>query len=247
MPAKTYTCTICGETVTKPKSYAIGDGKRACRTHEETQKAREEILEKKLAEAQEELRKALEKNERRQNELVFREHNPSQVCWCCGRIGVEQKAFFMAMLYEQEKYTLRTGKIPNPFIPDDVRESLAALKGTLCLWYCRYDKENRFNSNFRFFTYYQYQAAMIGGLFLACPHCVKKHKLKTMTQEQQDKEQEEGVDEFWKKLQAHAVAYELLLKPALQEVALSELEKEALNRPPDEKVTENTNQSAASV
>lgn len=37
MGFRTYTCVICGEQVTKPRSYAYGEG-RACRSHEEVQK-----------------------------------------------------------------------------------------------------------------------------------------------------------------------------------------------------------------
>ena len=36
MPPKTFKCAICGEEITKPKSYAYKNG-RACRTHEGVQ------------------------------------------------------------------------------------------------------------------------------------------------------------------------------------------------------------------
>jgi hypothetical protein len=39
MSFKTFTCAICGAEVTKPKSYALADGKRACRIHQEAQDA----------------------------------------------------------------------------------------------------------------------------------------------------------------------------------------------------------------
>lgn len=38
MPPKIFECMICGEEVTKPKSYAIGKG-RACRHHHQSQQA----------------------------------------------------------------------------------------------------------------------------------------------------------------------------------------------------------------
>ena len=44
MPAKTYECFICGEQVSKPKSWSVarlglGDEGRACRSHEVVQEA----------------------------------------------------------------------------------------------------------------------------------------------------------------------------------------------------------------
>ena len=44
MGFKTYTCVICGESVTKRNSYVHGDG-RACRTHEEVIVSQKEIAE----------------------------------------------------------------------------------------------------------------------------------------------------------------------------------------------------------
>ena len=34
MPPKTIKCAICSETVMKSQTYNIGDGKRACKSHE---------------------------------------------------------------------------------------------------------------------------------------------------------------------------------------------------------------------
>jgi len=47
MSSKTFTCVICGEEVSKRKSLSFKDG-RACRHHEELQKALKEAEEEKL-------------------------------------------------------------------------------------------------------------------------------------------------------------------------------------------------------
>lgn len=43
MPIATVKCDICGETVNKCRTLTIGDGKRACRIHSETQIAVNEM------------------------------------------------------------------------------------------------------------------------------------------------------------------------------------------------------------
>jgi hypothetical protein len=44
MAHKTFICSVCGETVTKPGSYALPNGTRACRKHEEAQSAHEKTV-----------------------------------------------------------------------------------------------------------------------------------------------------------------------------------------------------------
>ena len=43
MPIKTVTCCLCGNQVSKRKSFAMPQGGRACETHPEAQKIAEEI------------------------------------------------------------------------------------------------------------------------------------------------------------------------------------------------------------
>jgi len=59
MPPKIFTCSLCRKQVTKPKSYALGDGSRACRHHQEAFQKHQELTK---AIANESRLKALQKH-----------------------------------------------------------------------------------------------------------------------------------------------------------------------------------------
>lgn len=90
MPAKTFICKICGETVSKPKSYAYKDG-RACRAHEETIKehnAREAkaVLDKRREEERAKRREEDRRLEREEKDALFKSiETRNAPCHCCRR------------------------------------------------------------------------------------------------------------------------------------------------------------------
>jgi hypothetical protein len=95
MGHKTFTCSICGETVTKPQSYSLPDGSRACRTHQEAQDARQAIINDEAAKRQQ----AKEAFENRKNR--FRREMPSDTnCNCahCKAKGVMRNILAMIRL-----------------------------------------------------------------------------------------------------------------------------------------------------
>jgi hypothetical protein len=95
MAIKEFTCSICGATVTKPKSFALGNGTRACRTHETVITEREE----KEKNEKDRLKKIVEKKEEwpgpsRDTDFSFEKlsiRKPNSYCWCCSKDGIESK------------------------------------------------------------------------------------------------------------------------------------------------------------
>ena len=65
MAHKTFTCSICGEIVTKPQSYALQDGSRACRKHQEAQEARQTIMKTETEKREQQNRRFRLQNKRR--------------------------------------------------------------------------------------------------------------------------------------------------------------------------------------
>lgn len=87
MPPKTCTCVICGEQVTKAKTYAVQKG-RACRTHEGVQETRDQ----RVAEQNATLRAAVKKKKSRPEQ----KSEPFQAeCICCGGVLKTKKQWFL--------------------------------------------------------------------------------------------------------------------------------------------------------
>lgn len=100
---KTFTCVICGEEVSKRKSFAFENG-RACKTHQEAADATQERLDKEQAD-----REAKAKaQEKRSHERLF--GRPQQQlgwckkhCWICEKEGFAPEEVPMRMLIALEK------------------------------------------------------------------------------------------------------------------------------------------------
>lgn len=220
MAATTYTCVICGETVSRRKSYSLGegDGKRACRTHEEAQVARIQIAEAEKKRKEDEKNAAAKKsNERAEKNRKF-EFKPR--CFICNQVGMRQDEFFTRWLIEQEKYELVTGKAPNPFDPEEMSKALEALKGERCLYFVRWAGKNKKKKvRFRTFQNIQMLEQMMGeAILLVCPECVKEKGFKTVTEERTEDVTLEG-------LVTYSAVYETVARPAVKAQARRELEE----------------------
>lgn len=122
MPAKTVTCTICENTVTKRKTRDIGNGLRACRTHEETEKA---IIAKEQKEEQARFEK--EEAARREREAKRAERESSLplphalCCYICKREGIHEEEFYYRRAIGSRKVELKYG---TDLLPEQKEEKL---------------------------------------------------------------------------------------------------------------------------
>jgi len=125
MPPKTFICPICGETVSRKKSYLYNreTGERACRKHEETQERRTQFIEEEQVRAEKE--KANEERreyEKRTHQIGSpeweqRRDEHANCCWKCLKKGLKHREFFMRQLVAMEKVSQREGGRPIVPIP----------------------------------------------------------------------------------------------------------------------------------
>jgi len=204
-------CAICGAKTSKRKTLSIGDGKRACRTHDETQTAAKEIRDKAVEEKLEQARKEAEKRNwrKRQDQMTLDPFKPR--CMCCLKEGMREPDFFRRLLIEQAKWKLITGKDHNPFNPEEVRKSAGPLVGTRVLHYVQWHGKNAKVK----VPYNCWMAADLVGFIAVCSDCVKKKGFTTYMEEQPPIE----FDDLIK----HAAVYETLIGPIHQQIAAAEL------------------------
>ncbi len=126
MPIKIIICAICGKEVSRRQSYLIDQktGARACKEHEQTQQAKQQITEthhqEEIQRKQNEERKI---QERRAHEFGTPEFNQrsneiQNCCWKCLEPGLHHREFFMRRLIAMEKISQREGGrlvLPVPF------------------------------------------------------------------------------------------------------------------------------------
>ena len=122
MPPKTFVCSICGKIVSKPKSYALVDGKRACREHEESQTDH-----KKLEEAKKKEIKSLEdiKNQRDEWRRKNNDFRSGPVCFCCYEDGMMAREFYSKILLSHEVGEVLKGSPINIFKGEGIVRGVA--------------------------------------------------------------------------------------------------------------------------
>jgi hypothetical protein len=126
MAAKTSTCNICHEQVSKPQSYAYNGG-RACRTHPEAQAAHEAAEQAKSANLQQHKEAAAPAWKKRFDDPADESfgavmaragiRDPHSHCWCCGKDGIYAHIFAERILINMSKSKLN-GDAVNPFDPN---------------------------------------------------------------------------------------------------------------------------------
>lgn len=205
---KTIICSICGNEVTKRSTYAIGDGKRACRHHEgvdeQAQRAQADLKVQQQAIAD----KWKKKRTWRSSELPA--FDPSPKCFCCKTPGMRQQEFFLQMLVAGERYEMETGQPLNPFDPEANKKAYSHLKGTVCLWYVAYDPDKMR------LPYHSRMAAQIIGVTLLCQKCCDKFGI-----DPNPVKPDTGLEDLAK----IGAVYEVLFRPTVREIAKEQLER----------------------
>lgn len=175
MTFKTFTCSICGKETTKPKSYSLKDGTRACREHQVAQQDHDSRLEEEKREKLAEEQKRVQREAKR--EALSRP--AEQHCWVCGKKGLDQRLFHHLILYKVAVWELNNGRPLDLMNPESCRQVAQMVSEVPCLWVCYYNETNKVY----FFTRNDKMGAEITGLFLACGDCVREKKLVTIASE----------------------------------------------------------------
>ncbi len=204
MAIKQVVCTTCGETVNKARTYHIGGGKRACKTHEGVVAKRDELHAKGLEKAQKEkdrreFRK--ERNERLDTNMA-RPH-----CWLCGHAGLRQDVFFQRVLVEMEKARHIYGTF-NPFdFSHPANKNLGG--GERCILIIAKDKCPDLTRHLR---PSMQSLPDLSGVYALCGECAHKHGVKDSLPKP-----------HLEQLAAMSVIYETFMKPVVQKTAIQEL------------------------
>jgi hypothetical protein len=212
MPAKTVTCAICGEEVTKRQTYSIGDGKRACKKHEETQEKATELRQAEKDAKADQRQKAEEKKKQRKRKREAHMHPLKPHCFLCHKEGMHQADYFYKVLLEQQKYEIVHGEMPNPFDEAQVKASLEAMAGIDVLWFVNWSGKN---TKIRI-PFQLYQLMQIVPHMLVCDECCKKKGFV--------RAYDENVKDItYDQLVRHAVIFETYAEPILKAQAQKEL------------------------
>lgn len=201
------TCSICGKTVHKRKTLHIGDGKRACREHEGVQEMAAEQHAKIVAQHQATTQRLEKKQQRRD-----RQYDLSPRCGVCDNKGLPEEQFYSRLLVENEKYTLKTGKTPNLFNPQEAQEAKGSLKGVRCL--LRVGLADIKKKSVRL-TPDAWQVAQLLHMSFVCADCMAEKGI----ERQQPKIE-------WDQLKNMTILYETFIRPKMKEQAQKELDEE---------------------
>jgi len=191
------TCCQCNQTVLKSTTRHIGDGKRACKSHDGTVDKANEVQAK--TEANLEQKRQKEKNRFKKSIKNQRDNDSSDfmikaqlwanfTCWCCNKKGIQLQHIFERRLIAMEKLQLR-GVNFNPLDPEFSMQMIKEMNipiGTLALR--RFDlpedrkerakwmnmlHKGKDSSNKR-------MSVNVIGFMQLCPHCAKKFGLEFM-------------------------------------------------------------------
>lgn len=214
--AATVICSICGKEISKRQSLSIGDGKRACREHQETQQAAHQLA------AEEKAAKVREQAEKQKAKRVHQEQAHESLkprCWICQKEGLRQDEFYLRWLIETTKYELRTGQTSFIFDPEEMRKAVGALQGERCLFFVQWNEKNK-NIRVPYRTYQMIQMSeqIFGtGTLLVCGECCQEKGFVTVTDERSKNLEFDD-------LTRAAAAYEVFAKPVVEAIAKTELE-----------------------
>lgn len=208
---KTSQCVICGEEVTRRKSYSVGNG-RACRIHEEAQEKFKELTEN--AQRDKEARQAKKVKEKEHKRTL----SLKPCCWICHSDGVRQDEFYMRWLIETTKYEIVEGSL-NIFDPEEMKKAVGELKDERCLFYVEWSGGNKkIGVPIRVYELIQMSEQMFGTAnLLVCQDCCDKKGFRRMIDQSVEKM---TFDDLVKQ----SVAYETIVQPVVEELAKSELE-----------------------
>lgn len=178
MPAPVTICSICNQSVLKARTYHVGGGKRACRTHEGVLEIKASLDVK----AKEHREWELEKAKRHEAELKERmtQLEPGYWlkprCWCCKNTGVTEQQFYINLLIYSEKEKLK-GQYPTIFSPEYasmVRRAQGLKEGEV-LYVISVYPITKEHPVIKKLDYNGRQAAQLGLIVALCPKCAKNN------------------------------------------------------------------------
>jgi len=202
MPIKQCACSICGQTVNKAQTYFIGDGKRACKSHEGVIEKRDALEARKL-ESSRRVKERIESWKIRDKRLGENFAKPH--CWLCGLAGLRQDEFFTRILIEMEKAQKIYG-IVNPL--DMSHPANKGLAKEPCIFIVAKEKAAHVVRSMR------PDLRMLPdmtGVFAICGACAQKNNIEVLPKPDFDD------------LVKMGVVYDLFMKPAIQQIANREM------------------------
>ncbi|MFA5766503.1 MAG: hypothetical protein WC919_01080 [Candidatus Paceibacterota bacterium] len=139
MPIPRVICCVCGQEVNKSQTLYVGDGKRACRSHEGTAEASKRECERIVQKKHAEMEKAVKREEAKHKEAES--HGLEPHCLICDKKGMRQDEWYMRLMVEIKKHEIVHGKCISPFAAD-IQKIAGALANIACLFYVIWHGEN---------------------------------------------------------------------------------------------------------
>ena len=183
MPIPRVICCVCGQEVNKAQTLHIGDGKRACKSHEGTEEASKRECEK--------IEQKRQEGSKRPEKPDYHTSEPTTfqpICTICGKVGIRQEEWYTRLMIEMKKYEITHNKTINPLI-DDIRKVGGPLVGVSCLFYVMWRGENtKIRVPFRVYEFIKMQLSMgiEEPVLLVCQDCVQKARFITLAQERSE-------------------------------------------------------------
>jgi hypothetical protein len=168
--------------VTKPKSYALGNGKRACREHEETQKIQEELKaakQKAIEEAEAKKREEEERKNAEAEERLNRIMGEMKKCPCsiCGKRKVSSENVGIAISHNIDNFRKKVGKYPDFSKQAELEFCLLGIDDKDHQILFPYNKESKLNHRVKFSKKHLYHQANEHHFSNACSLCYRKLNL----------------------------------------------------------------------
>lgn len=176
-------CCICNKSVSKRQTLSVGNNKRACRSHSETQEASKNAIDQQNQKNKEHEQKLNDQKKRWLPSRTPIELKPT--CIICKVEGIKQEEYFEKVLVEQKKYEIIYGVPPNPFNADEMQKALSALKDVTCLFWVKWNEKNKkIKLPFRAYEFMQISEKMFGtGIGLFCNKCCQEYKIERLSEE----------------------------------------------------------------
>ncbi len=198
-----YACSICGSTVSRRQSISVGDGKRACRAHQEAIETSQRLQANEAQRKHENQRKQKEKYRGNHENLVPTIIKPR--CWICHKDGMRQDEYYTRALIDLEKRQL------DP-------QYVSQLNKEECLYFVDWSGTNtKVRLPYNVFQMVEAAKAMFGtAMLLICKPCCAEKGFETVVDR---KLKNLNIDD----LMASSIAYETFVKPAILDIAQKDL------------------------
>ena len=200
MPVKQVVCCVCGETVNKAQTLAVGDNQRACRKHPTTTQKSQKLLDGEKQLRKEEQEKVAQKKERKSLS-----YNLKPRCACCEKEGLHRRNFYTEMLLCSHRYEAIHGPY-NIFDAEIMKKVYHSMQGMKCLNHVKFSKKTRIKKH------------LVGicqtlGFTLLCNECCKEQNIPIVT----------GAENItFEQLVNFSAIYESTVKPCMEAVISEE-------------------------